>query len=409
VNRIGASIAVLVAFATVATACGGSTSSGGNTPKAPFKVGMILPLSGPNQFLGQQALLGAQAEAKVLNKTQKGILGRDIQIVQKDSATDPARGRAAAQDLIDNDRVDVIMPDFFPAITAAILPIVTQNKILSVTTSGSPIVVDPTKYPYEFTMTIPFAPRAPAVAQEVKNLGGKRVGILVSGDAGGVQIGDGLRDAYNKAGLTVVGYEKYDIAATDVTPPLQKLKTAGADTLSIYAAGPPMQVVMSGVRDLGWKVTVVADPASATGDLQKLVPADVASQLYLVGFRILARTSDTQVDPYIKPFVETLKQELGAGQTISSLIAPAFIADFLKLVKWAVEKVGKVDAAAATKQLESLSTVNLPKDYLLTMSNPKYSATDHAPDNADFSQSFAVIRVSPVVDGTYKGEPLVFK
>jgi branched-chain amino acid transport system substrate-binding protein len=404
-----AALAASLTLVSILVACGGSASSGQSTARAPFKVGMILPLSGPNQFLGQQALIGAQAEARVLNKSSNGILGRQIQIIQEDSATDPARGRAAAQDLIDNQKVDVMMPDFFPAITAAILPIVTQARVLSMTTSGSPSVVDPTKYPYEFTMTIPFAPRAPAVAREVSNLGGKKVGILVSGDAGGVQIGDSLRDAYGKAGIQVVDYEKYDIAATDVTPVLQKIKNAGADTLSIYAAGPPMQVVMSGVRDLGWKVNVVADPASATGDIQKLVPPEVASQLYIVGFRILARTGDTQVDSYIKPFVDSLKQELGPGQTISSIIAPAFIADFLKLIKWAAEKVGRVDPAAMTKQLETLHSANLPKDYLLTMSNPKYSPSDHAPDNADFSQSFAVIRVSPVVDGTYKGQPLTFK
>jgi branched-chain amino acid transport system substrate-binding protein len=402
-------LAGLLAALSVVAACGDSNSSGTPAAKTPFKIGLILPLSGPNQFLGQQALLGAQAEARILNKSQKGILGRDIQIVQKDSATDPARGRAAAQDLLDNDKVDVIMPDFFPAITTAILPIVTQAKILSMTTSGSPTVVDPSKYPYEFSLTIPFAPRAPAVAQEVKNLGGKKVGILVSGDSGGILIGDSLRDAYTKAGISIAGYEKYDIAATDVTPQLQKLKNAGTDMLSIYAAGPPMQVVMSGVRDLGWKVTVVADPASATGDLQKLVPAEVANQLYIVGFRILARTGDASVDPYIKPFVDSLKQELGAGQTVSSIIAPAFIADSMKLIKWAMEKAGKVDAAAATKQLESLNSTTLPKYFLLTMANPKYSATDHTPINADFSQSFAVIRVSPVVDGTYKGEPLNFK
>ncbi len=390
----------LAVVALVASACGGST--GGPTTKTPFRIGVIMPLSGSLASIGNDALAGIETEASILNR-QGGILGRPIEIEERDDAGDPNRGRAAAQDLIENQHVSAMFDDVLPPVMTAVLPLLTQSKVLAFSGTGNETVADPTKYPYSFTYGIPFAARPASVVAALEKLGASRVAVISSSDSNGVTIGDLDVAAIRKAGLTVTGYEKYDLTTKDVTPQLQRLKGGNPDTVVYYAGGTLGSVVMGGVRDLGWKVRILADPASTSSDLAQTVPQELAGQWYGVAFRMVARAGDTEVDPAFRGFVEALQNQ---HRSFTNLITPVAYADQLKLMKWAFDQAGRSDGVAATRALERLKSSSLPRGYLMWVANPRYSGTAHTAINGDFKDSFALIRLSPVVAGTYKGQPL---
>ena len=84
-------LAVLLALLALGlTACGNSgsadTSASGSTE--PIKVGIVAPISGPGAILGQGNVVAAKLWAQQVNDNG-GLLGRQVELLIEDSATDP--------------------------------------------------------------------------------------------------------------------------------------------------------------------------------------------------------------------------------------------------------------------------------------------------------------------------------
>src|SRR4051812_29414715 len=79
----------LAAAALVAAGCGGSSGGGGGGGDngQPMKIGASLPLTGDFSEPGKAARQGYQVWQKMIN-AQGGLLGRKVQIVVKDDASD---------------------------------------------------------------------------------------------------------------------------------------------------------------------------------------------------------------------------------------------------------------------------------------------------------------------------------
>ena len=73
---------------------------------APFKIGLILPMT------GQQASTGKQEEAAVkLWVAQSGatVAGRKVEVILKDDGGVPDATKRIAQELVVNDKIDVLL------------------------------------------------------------------------------------------------------------------------------------------------------------------------------------------------------------------------------------------------------------------------------------------------------------
>src|SRR3569832_283928 len=113
---------------------------------APFKIGLILPMT------GQQATTGRQIEAAAkLWMAQNGatVAGRKVQLIVKDDTSLPDVTRRLGQELIVNDKVDVVAGFGITPSALAVAPIATQSKTPEVVmaaatssiTEASPYVV----------------------------------------------------------------------------------------------------------------------------------------------------------------------------------------------------------------------------------------------------------------------------
>ena len=409
-RRLGTRALLASAALTLLAACGGGggSSSGSSTSSnsSPFTIGVILPLTGPFAVIGEAAQDGMQVTVDDLNKNQHGILGRQVKLMVRDDAGDTAKAIAAAKELVDQDHVDFLFPGAFASDALAILPYTTQRKVVTVTSTGSSDAGNVQKFPYSFQLSVPFETYPKPIAASIKQVAGDsatKVGLFVSAEASGTAQGDVLNAALPKLGFSIVDYEKFDPNAKDVTPQIEKLKNAGADVVVLAAPGTTLRTVMTGFRDLAWKVPVVATNGTATGDIQALVPPEVASQFHAVVFRQYARSDPDQVQPQYVAYVKELKDAFG---TLKNLGVSALHSDIVKLVKWAYEKVGGTDQDRVRATLESMSTVTLPPNYFLVVANPRWTPSVHSTLNGDFTNFFWLVGVSPLVDGTFLGTPI---
>jgi branched-chain amino acid transport system substrate-binding protein len=405
-------VLVGVGLGAALAACGSSGAATGSSSAAPsatlnsanpFSIGVVIPLSGPYAAVGQGILQGMNIAVDELN-AGNGILGRKVQLVQRDDGGTSAKAVLAAQDLVENAKVDFLLSDAISAQSLAILPYTTQKKIVTISTGGAASLDDAAKYPYNFQLTIPFEKQAKPTVYGAKLAGAHKVAVLTTNDAGGTSNGDALVPLLKNGtyGLSFVDYLKFDPKATDVTPELQKLRGAGADGIITQAPGAAIGTLMRGVRDLNWDVKVVGTNGTVTGDISALVPQSVATQFTAVVMRGMVRSQPDQVDPPFRTFAD----QLGKQGPVSNLQVPMLHRDLTYLVAWAYNKAGSTDQDKVKAAFESMRSSSLPNGTSLVYPNPGFTATEHGTRDADYSHFWGAATTSKIVEGTFLGQPM---
>ena len=81
-----------------------AATSGANAQNA-VKIGMVMPMTGTLASAGQQVIAGARLYIKQHGDT---VAGRQIELIVKDNASSGENGKRLIQELIVNEKVDVI-------------------------------------------------------------------------------------------------------------------------------------------------------------------------------------------------------------------------------------------------------------------------------------------------------------
>jgi branched-chain amino acid transport system substrate-binding protein len=395
-------MAALVSAAGLA-ACGSSNNTAGGgaspTPAAtPIVIGAVLPLTGSFGVIGQAVSAGMHTGIDQINASG-GAGGHHLELVIEDDQSSAAKAATATTLLLDKDKADVVEISPISAEALASLPITTQRKVLTLTQSGNPALGDTTKYPYNFMYSIPYQVQAHAMVLEAQQLGGKKVGTLTTGDAGGKAAMDPIVADLQRSGVQVVDSETFDTAVQDATPVVAKLKQAGADLLMLQAPAGALGVAMRAVQQLGWSdVQVLATPGTATGDLSKLVPSQVNSQFKALVPKVQMRSTADKLDAPLDSYVTQLTKYQA---DVPSILASVFATDLMHVAGWGIAKAGGGQADALRTALESIGTAKVSGLY--AYSNPAYDAANHTPAKADYSTFWSVITASAPLDGTYVG------
>lgn len=371
----------------------------------PFRIGAILPKTGLASQYGDFAHAGLSVGLEQLNGSG-GILGRQVELIVRDDATNPGRALLAAKELVSEQKVDVLYPGIISGTTLAVLPFTTAQRVLTISNGASPQIGDSAKFPYSFQLSDLVTKRIPAMAAAMKKLGGTKVGILVSTNPPQVSLGDGLAADLPKVhGMSVAGYKQHSGDAKDLTSQLQALREAGADIVAFSTvAREGVRVVMLGMQTLGWKAKVVGEPAALYGDLTEQVPDAVRDQFFAINYRI-----GTQL-PSSSPARDKMIEALRKTGPIQNLAISCVARDAMHFFAWACttakSKSGSIEPDALKSALESIGKSGVPDSVSLVMGNPNFSTSTHTTAEADYSKFWGLVRVSKPVDGAYQGEPL---
>ena len=120
---------------------------------APFRIGFILPMTGQSASTGKQI----EAAAK-LWMTQNGstVAGRKVELVVKDDAGVADSTRRIAQELVVNDKIDVLAGFGLTPLAFATAPIATQSKTpMVVTAAATSSITEQSPYIVRTSFTLP--------------------------------------------------------------------------------------------------------------------------------------------------------------------------------------------------------------------------------------------------------------
>lgn len=241
----------------------------------PLKIGLVLPMSGPFSSYGKQIEHGVRL---YLAMNGDSVAGRKVQLLIRDDApgTSGDISKRVAQELVVNDKVDLLAgfgltPSAFavaPLATQGKKPMVVMNAATSAITKASPYIV-------RTSHTLP-QDTAPVASWAAKN-GIKSVYTVVADFGPGHDAEEQFKKTFTAAGGQVIGELRVPVKSPDFAPALQRVRDAnpqavflflppGAETISFMKSFAERGLAASGIKVIATGDLTDEDILDALGD-----------------------------------------------------------------------------------------------------------------------------------------------
>ena len=212
-----------------------------------FRIGLILPMT------GQQASTGRQVEAAVkLYMAQNGdtVGGRKVELIVKDDTSIPDVTKRLAQELVVNDKVNVLAGFGITPSALATAPIATQSKTpLVVMAAATSSITQASPYIVRTSFTLPQA--AVSMADWAPKNGIKKVVTLVSDYGPGLDAEKYFVERFLFNGGQVAESLRVPMRNPDFAPFLQKVRDLKPDALFVFVPSGAGAAVMKQFLERG--------------------------------------------------------------------------------------------------------------------------------------------------------------
>jgi len=212
-----------------------------------FKIGLVLPMT------GQQASTGRQIEAAAkLWMAQNGdtVAGKKVQLILKDDTSLPDVTRRLAQELVVNDKVNVLAGFGITPSAMAVAPIATQSKTpMVVMAAATSSITEASPYIVRTSFTLPQA--SVALGDWAPKNGLKRVVTLVSDYGPGIDAERFFRERLLLNGGQVPESLRVPLRNPDFAPFLQKVRDIKPDALFVFVPSGAGAAVMKQFLERG--------------------------------------------------------------------------------------------------------------------------------------------------------------
>ena len=217
----------------------------------PIKIGAVVSATGPASFLGDPQAKTLRLYVDNINAAG-GVLGRKIELVLYDDASDANKANTFARRLLMQDAVDAIVGPSTTGSTMAILPQVDGAKVPMISLAAGSVIVEPVK-PWIFKMPHSDRMAAQKVIEDIKKRGFTQLALL--SDTGG--FGKSGRTETLKVaeamGVKVVEDQQYGEKDADMTPQLTKIKSSSAQAILIFGTGQAPAIIARNYQQLAIK------------------------------------------------------------------------------------------------------------------------------------------------------------
>lgn len=216
-------------------ACGGGSSGDGDgeSSSEPLRIGTSLPLTGEFSQPGKAAKEGYEVWQSMVNE-DGGLLGRDVELVVKDDASNQNTIVSDYNALISQDKVDLLLGTFSSLLNLPASAVAERNQMLYVEPAGGSPEIFSRGYQYLF-----FAQQATAdkqgkvFAEWVANLPEderpKTAAYPTLDDPFAGPVVEGIRTMLEAAGVETVYQETYAIDTKNFDTIVNAMKSADPD------------------------------------------------------------------------------------------------------------------------------------------------------------------------------------
>ena len=347
-------------------------------------LGSIQDLSGPIAGFGKQSRLGMMLAVDEINE-QGGINGRKLKLIVEDSAYDPKKAVLAAQKLVNQDKIFMMLGHLGTAQNMAAMPVQFEKNVINFfpITAAREMYEPFHKLKYSFAATY-FDQMRNAVPKMVKDKGAKKVCTMYQDDDFGLEVLRGGEAGLKTLGMEFVEKTSYKRGATDFSSQVSKMQAAGCDLIVLGTIIRETIGAIGTAKKSGYNPTFLASSAGYTDLIHKLGGAAMN------GLYATMTVQNPYLDEASKPiqfWAAKYKTKFNEDPTVFSVYGYTIVDTFAK----AATKAGK--GLSTESFIKAMDTMTIPTD-MFGSAPATFTATKRLGSDAS--------RLSQITDGKWK-------
>ncbi len=238
----------------------------------PIKIGFLPALTGPSSSTGVAINRGTILAVDEINKAG-GVNGRKIELITRDTQSDPTKAVNATAELTQREKVHVLWGPLNSGEALAATPLGARAGVPQIDPCWVDSLIDVKKYPRAFRIAPSNQQVGGATNRYVTDvLKVKKVAVI--GDTTGY--GTASVEAYvpmlKAKGAEVVYQGDTDAANPDLKPELLRMRDAGAEAIMPWSVNAGFLARILNTRgEMGWDVPVVGQTTLGSGQTKALL------------------------------------------------------------------------------------------------------------------------------------------
>lgn len=341
--------------------------------RAPLRVGVSGPFSGPSAPMGLSMRDGIRIAATEIN-AGGGLLGRRVELVERDDEASNELGAQIVREFVNRERVVAGLGIVNTGVALASQRHYQTARIPVITSVATGTLItrqfQPPEFPenYVFRVSANDTLQAEVIVDEaVSRRGFRRLAILHDATNYGLLGSADLVAALRALAIEPVAIERFQLRQTDMRPQLERARAAGAQAVLTYGIGPELAHIANGMARMGWQVPIIGSWTLAMSNFIEIAGRNAEGARMPQTFIQTPRTARQSA------FMQAWRE---ATQTARIPVPPAAAQgyDAMLLLAAAIRQAGSLEGARIRDALENLEA---PVEGVVMTYHRPFSADNH--------------------------------
>ena len=233
-------------------------------------IGSIQDLSGPIAAFGKQTRYGMMLRVDEINE-QGGINGRKLKLIVEDSAYDPKRAVLAAQKLVNQDKIFMMLAHIGTAPNLAAMPVQFEKNVINFMPVTAAREMYEPFHRLKYSFAVPYYDQMLVMLPKmVKDKGAKKVCAIYQDDEFGLEVVRGAEAGLKKINMEMAEKTTYKRGATDFSSQVARMKAANCDLVVMGTIIRETIGTIAESRKTGFNPTFLGSSACYTELIHKL-------------------------------------------------------------------------------------------------------------------------------------------
>ena len=337
----------------------------------PIRLGYLPALTGPSSSTGIGINRGALLAVQEINAAG-GINGRQIELITRDTQSDPTKAVNGAAELTHGEKVSVVFGPLNSGESLAVVPLLARANMPQVHPCWVDSLTDAKKYPLCFR-NAPTNQQIGAAANRyvVQVLKSKKVAVISDTTGYGTASVNAYVPMLKSIGADVVYQGNVDAANPDLKPELLRMRSAGAEAITPWSVNAGFLSRIINTRgQMGWDVPIVGQTTLGSGQTKALLEKpEYWAKVYPNNFRTVCYGPDGKLPERTIAFLNRLKSaKIDVSDTLLWWIALGY--DSPRLIAEAMKNAG-------TEPAQFVGYLNKLKDFPGVYGNISFTPDRH--------------------------------
>lgn len=338
---------VLTILCLVIAIVAGCSKQQQQAAKAPYKIGVVLDITGPASPLGTPEKETVEMLADQITEAG-GINGHPVEFVVLDNGSEETKCVMAVKKLIESEQVKAIIGPSTTGTTLAIAGMCEKAQIPLISCAAGIKITEPAK-PYVFKTAQPDTLAAAKVIDYLKAQKITKVAVISDSNAFGASGLEQLQKQCPAAGITIAANDVFGSKDTDMTAQLTRISAKKPEAVICWGTNPGPAIVAKNMKQLGIKAPLVMSHGIANKKFIELA-GDAANGVVFPAGRLIVADAIPDSDPQKTTLLEYADQFQKKYQRSADTFG-GHAWDAVQIVLKAMEKAGD-DPAKIRDEIE---------------------------------------------------------